>query len=110
MIKSNDNRSKILLNRILKILKNKIKNKNITFLGATFKANTDDMRESPCLKLIPALITKGAIINYYDPTGPKKEIEKFKNVNFSKDIVEATIKSDLIIIYEVYIYVLFLYI
>ncbi len=99
VIKSNDNRSKILLNRILKILKNKIKNKNITFLGATFKANTDDMRESPCLKLIPALITKGAIINYYDPTGPKKEIEKFKNVNFSKNVVDATKKSDLIILH-----------
>jgi len=99
VIKSNDNRSKILLKRILKISKNKVKNKIITFLGVTFKANTDDMRESPCLKLIPALITKGAKINYYDPTGPKKEIEKFKNANFSKNVVDATKKADLIIIH-----------
>tara|TARA_Y100000590_G_scaffold364030_1_gene422051 strand:+ start:831 stop:2129 length:1299 start_codon:yes stop_codon:yes gene_type:complete len=99
VIKSNDNRSKILLNRILKISKNKVKNKNITFLGVTFKANTDDMRESPCLKLIPALIVKGAKINYYDPTGPKKDIEKYKNVNFSKNVVDATKKADLIIIH-----------
>ncbi len=99
VIRSNDNRSKILLKRILKISKNKVKNKIITFLGVTFKANTDDMRESACLKLIPALITKGAKINYYDPTGPKKEIEKFKNANFSKNVVEATKKADLIIIH-----------
>ena len=99
VIKSNDNRSKILLKRILKISKNKVKNKIITFLGVTFKANTDDMRESPCLKLIPALIKKGAKINYYDPTGPKKEIEKFKNANFSKNVVDATKKADLIIIH-----------
>ena len=99
VIKSNENRSKILLNRILKILKNKIKNKTITFLGTTFKANTDDMRESPCLKLIPALISKGALVNYYEPTGPKKEIQKFKNVNFSKNVISATKKADLIIIH-----------
>ena len=99
VIKSNEKRSKILLNRILKISKNKVKNKIITFLGATFKANTDDMRESPCLRLIPALISKGAKINYYEPTGPKKELKKFKNVNFSKNVADATKKSDLIIIH-----------
>ena len=43
-------RSEILLKRIKNLLKNKIKNKKITFLGVTFKANTDDMRESACLK------------------------------------------------------------
>ena len=99
VIKSNDNRSKILLNRILKILKNKIKNKHIAFLGATFKANTDDMRESPCLSLMPALLSRGAKINYYEPTGAKKELDKFKNINFSKNIVNATKKADLIIIH-----------
>tara|TARA_B100000579_G_C22814904_1_gene847289 strand:+ start:586 stop:1884 length:1299 start_codon:yes stop_codon:yes gene_type:complete len=98
-IKSNENRSKTLLNRILKISKNKLRNKVITFLGVTFKANTDDMRESPCLKLIPPLISKGAKINYYDPTGPKKELEKLKNVSFSKNVVDATKKADLIVIH-----------
>ena len=99
VIKSNEKRTKILLNRILKISKNKVKNKIITFLGTTFKANTDDMRESPCLKLIPALISKGAKINYYEPTGPKKELDKYKNVNFSKNVVDATKKADLIILH-----------
>ena len=99
VIKSNENRSKILLNRILKILKNKIKNKQITFLGTTFKANTDDMRESPCLSLMPALLLRGAKINYYEPTGAKKELHKFKKVNYSKNIVNATKKADLIIIH-----------
>ena len=44
VIKSNENRSKILLDRIYRMLNKKIKNKKITFLGVTFKANTDDMR------------------------------------------------------------------
>ena len=51
------------LNKIYKILGKKIKNKSITFLGVTFKANTDDMREAPSLKMIPALIKKSFLKN-----------------------------------------------
>ena len=89
VIKSNENRSKILLNRVSKLLKNKIKNKRITFLGVTFKANTDDMRESSSLVMIPSLISKGAKIKYYDPSGYKKDFNKFKNVSFSENIKSA---------------------
>ena len=46
VIKSNEKRRKILTARIEKILLDKIKNKKITFLGVTFKPNTDDMRQS----------------------------------------------------------------
>ena len=99
VIKSNDNRSSLLLNRISEILKRKIKNKKICFLGVTFKANTDDMRDSPSIKMIPFLNKKGAIINYYDPTGKKKEFDKYKNVNYSKNIKDAISHSDLIIIH-----------
>jgi len=77
VIKSNENRSKILLDRIYRMLNKKIKNKKITFLGVTFKANTDDMRDSSSLKMIPWLSKKGAIIKYFDPTGYKKEFSKY---------------------------------
>ena len=99
VIKSNNKRSNLLLHRISKILKNRIKNKKITFLGVTFKANTDDMRESSTLKMIPYLNKKGAIIRYYDPTGKKREFDRLKNVKFKNNIKEACISSDLIIIH-----------
>ncbi|MDA7552160.1 UDP-glucose/GDP-mannose dehydrogenase family protein [Candidatus Pelagibacter sp.] len=99
VIKSNENRNKLLLNKIYKILGKKIKNKSITFLGVTFKANTDDMREAPSLKMIPALIKKGANIRYCDPSGEKKEFLKLKKVNYCKSIDEACLKTDLIIIH-----------
>ena len=99
VIKSNENRSKILLNRVSKLLKNKIKNKRITFLGVTFKANTDDMRESSSLVMIPSLISKGAKIKCYDPSGYKKDFDKFKNVSFSENIKSACIDADMIIIH-----------
>ena len=99
VIKSNENRSNILLSRVYEILKNKIKNKKITFLGVTFKANTDDMRDSSSLTMIPILSKKGALIKYFDPTGYKKEFEKIKNVSFSDSIKKSLDKSDLVIIH-----------
>ncbi len=99
VIKSNNDRNKILLNNINKIMNNKIKNKNVTFLGVTFKAGTDDMRESPSLKIIPKLIKKGSLIKYYDPTGYKDEFKKLKKVEYCSDLKKACFKSDLLIIH-----------
>ncbi len=99
VIKSNENRSNFLLNKVYKILNNKVNNKRITFLGVTFKANTDDMRDSSSLKMIPALSKKGAKINYFDPTGIKKEFSKVKNVSYIDNIRESLKGSDLVIIH-----------
>ena len=99
VIKSNEIRSDILQKRVNLILKNKIKNKKIAFLGVTFKANTDDMRDSSSLKLIPYLSKRGAKIKYFDPTGSKKEFNKLNNVKFSNSIQASIEGSDLIIIH-----------
>jgi len=99
VVKSNDKRHHILLNKITKIMKGKILRKKITFLGVTFKANTDDMRESSSLKLIPKLHKKGAIISYYDPSGFKNDFKKYKNVNYINKISLACKNSDLVILH-----------
>ena len=98
VINSNKKRNKLLLDRIKLIMKNKIKNKNISFLGVTFKSGTDDMRESPSLKMIPTLVRKGASISYYEPTGQKKQF-KSKNITFYENIKDACQNADLIIIH-----------
>ena len=99
VIKSNKQRSQLLLKRVNQILNNKIKNKNICFLGVTFKANTDDMRDSSSLEMIPYLAKRGAKIKYYDPTGHKHEFDKFRNVSCSNSINNAIKNSDLIIVH-----------
>ena len=99
VIKSNETRSNLLLNRVYEILNKKIKNKKITFLGVTFKANTDDMRDSSSLTMVPALSKKGAIISYFDPTGYKEEFKRFKNVSYSNSIKRSIEGSDLVIIH-----------
>jgi len=99
VIKSNEARKSLLTNRAENILSRRLKNKNISFLGVTFKANTDDMRGATSSLMIPLLHKKGAKIRYYDPTGPKKEFSKLKNVFYCENISKACKKSDLIIIH-----------
>ena len=99
VIKSNERRKILLTERVKKILLNKIKNKKIAFLGVTFKPNTDDMRQSSSLAMIPYLLKKGARINYYDPSGKKKEFAKLKNILFCNTVNSACTSVDLVIIH-----------
>ena len=99
VIGSNEKRKKLLSERVKKIMSNKIKKKKITFLGVTFKPNTDDMRESTSLLMIPMLSKKGAKITYYDPSGKKRQFSKYKNVLYSNNIHEACHNADLVIIH-----------
>ena len=99
VIKSNEKRRIFLTRRVEKILSGKIKNKKIAFLGVTFKPNTDDMRQSSSLFMIPYLLKKGAKINYYDPSGEKREFAKLKNILFCNKIDKACNNVDMVIIH-----------
>ena len=57
------------------------------------------MRDSSSLKMIPALSKKGAKINYFDPTGLKKELSKVKNFYYIDNIKDSLQGSDLVIIH-----------
>ncbi len=99
VVKSNEKRKSLLTARMANILNNKFKNKIITFLGVTFKPNTDDMREASSIPMIKFLSKKDCEIRYFDPSGEKKILSKIKNVEFCKNISSACFKSDLIIIH-----------
>ena len=98
VINSNYKRVGLLTNRVHKILGNNLKNKKISILGVTFKPNTDDMRDSTSLKMIPYYCKKGAKVSYYDPSGEKKEFMKIKNCEFKNNIKKNCHEADLIIL------------
>ena len=98
VIKSNRKRVDLLIARVPKILGKNLRGKKISFLGVTFKPNTDDMRDSTSLKMIPYLCKKGAQVSYYDPSGEKKEFKNLINCEFKKNIKENCLNADLIIL------------
>ena len=98
VIKSNHDRVILLIKRVHKILGSNLKGKKISILGVTFKPNTDDMRDSTSLKMMPYLSKKGAKISYYDPSGEKNEFKNLLNCKFKKNIKENCLNADLIIL------------
>ena len=99
VVNSNENRKTLLINRVEKILRGKIKNKTIAFLGVTFKPNTDDMREASSIPMIKYLNKKNSKIKYYDPSGEKDNFKNLKNVTYCKTISATCLKADLIILH-----------
>ena len=99
VVNSNENRKTLLIKRVEKILSNKLKNKIITFLGVTFKPNTNDMREASSIPIIKYLNKKRSKVKYYDPSGEKNDFKGLKNVNYCSTIASACYKADLIILH-----------
>ncbi len=99
VVNSNNKRKILLTKKIDKILNNNFANKIITFLGVTFKPNTDDMREASSIPMIKYLNKKKCKIRYYDPSGKKKEFFNYKNVKYYNNISSACFKTDLIILH-----------
>ena len=81
-----------------------ISDKKITILGLAFKANTNDTRESPAIKICEDLIEEGAILKIYDPKVKESQIKKLlpeKNqVNWSyySSVLEAAYDSHAIVV------------
>ena len=99
VVNSNENRKTLLIKRVDKILEENFKNKIITFLGVTFKPNTDDMREASSIPMIKYLNKKSCKIKYYDPSGEKDDFKGFKNVDYCSTISAACLKTDLVILH-----------
>ncbi len=71
----NDARKARMADKIIAACGGSVDGKTIAVLGVTFKPNTDDMRDSPSLDIIPALQKAGATVHAYDPQG-REEAEK----------------------------------
>ena len=88
--------------RITNILPLDKKKKTISVLGLTFKPNTDDMRDSPSLDLIPALIKQNFEVRVFDPEGmeeAKKSLIKYKSqIIWCKNAYEAALNADVLVI------------
>ena len=98
VIKYNTNRKSEMANKILKKLGNDLTNKKVSILGLSFKPETDDMRDSPSLDIIPILQKNGIIISAYDPVAMNEAKKLLKNTEFSNDLETCLQNSDALVI------------
>ncbi len=95
----NDARKAAMAGRVIAACGGSVAGRRIAVLGLTFKPNTDDMRESPALVIVPALIEAGASINAYDPAGMDNARALLpEGVHYAADAWEAMDGADALVI------------
>ncbi|MCB2183540.1 MAG: UDP-glucose/GDP-mannose dehydrogenase family protein [Desulfobulbaceae bacterium] len=73
--------------------------KTIAALGLTFKPETDDLRDSPALTILPPLLEKGARIQAHDPQGMKETAKMFPDFIYVKNAYEACENADAVVLF-----------
>ena len=95
----NDARKQSMSQRVIAALDGEVEGKSIAILGLAFKPETDDMRDSPSLDIIPQLLAAGADIRAYDP----KAMDEAKpllpsSVNFADNAEECIADADAVVL------------
>jgi UDPglucose 6-dehydrogenase len=91
-------RKKRMADRVVEACDGDVKGKTVAVLGTTFKPNTDDMRESPSLDIIPGLQAKGARVQAYDPAGMNEAKKLLSDVHWCGDAYAAIDGADAIVL------------
>jgi len=90
----NEKRKKRMAHRIIEACGGSVVDKTIAILGLTFKPNTDDMRDSPALYIVEALISAGAKIKAFDPVGMNEARKVLPSVKYCSDAYDAMDRAD----------------
>ena len=89
VVSGNDRRKDRMAERVVAALGGSVKDKTVACLGLTFKPNTDDMRDSPSLAILPALVAAGATVRAFDPEGMNEARKLLHGVAFCASAYEA---------------------
>ena len=98
VVKYNQQRKYDMAEKIITILKSDYENKKVSILGLAFKPETDDMRDSPCLDIIPRLQEKGIKISAFDPVAMDEAKKILKDIEYAKNLDICLKDSDALVI------------
>ncbi len=94
----NEARKQAMATRVIEACGGSVMGKTIAVLGLTFKPNTDDMRDSPSLDVIPVLLKAGARVVAFDPQGMESAGELLPQVEMRAGAYEAIEGADALVI------------
>lgn len=98
VIEVNNHQQVLLLDKIMERF-GSIQGKRVAVLGLAFKPNTDDLRESPALVMIPKLVDLGANVVAYDPIAVANAKKQLKSeIDYTEDLIEALKDADFAVI------------
>ncbi len=94
----NTERQRSMAERVIEACGGDVKGKRIGVLGLSFKPNTDDMRDSPSLQIIPILQDEGALIAAYDPIAMNEAKKHLTDLEWCEDSYEVAKGADALVI------------
>ncbi len=98
VVRINDERKLKMAERVVEACGGSLEGKTIAVLGLTFKPNTDDMRDSPSLDIVPALQAAGARIQAFDPAGTEEARTMLEDVVYADGPYHALEGADAVLI------------
>jgi UDPglucose 6-dehydrogenase len=97
-VKVNEARKERMAARVIRACGGTVQGKTIAVLGLTFKPNTDDMRDSPSLAIVPALRKAGATVRAFDPEGMDEARKLLDGIAFCNGAYDAMDGADALVI------------
>ena len=91
VIRGNDRQKTITAGKLVKLMGGSPVGKTVAVLGLAFKAETDDVRESPAIEIVQELLREGATVRAFDPEG----IENFRSAVVGEGPFGGGLNSDL---------------
>ena len=98
VLRKNAERKAAMIDKIVRACGGSVAGKTVAVLGVTFKPNTDDVRESPSLVIVPGLMAQGATIRAFDPAGMAEARRVLDGVIWCRDSYDAMSGADALVI------------
>ncbi|GEO83566.1 MULTISPECIES: UDP-glucose dehydrogenase family protein [Alphaproteobacteria] len=94
----NETRKRAMARKVEHAVGGELRGKTIGILGLTFKPDTDDIRESPALSIIQALLDKGAKLKAHDPEGMPAARQVMPELDYQDNVEAVAAEADALVI------------
>ncbi|MCK5168107.1 MAG: UDP-glucose/GDP-mannose dehydrogenase family protein, partial [Rhodospirillaceae bacterium] len=98
VVEVNSKRKIAMVDRVINACGGSLKGKTVAVLGLTFKPNTDDMRDSPSLDIVPAMVSQGATVRAYDPEGMAEAKTMMDGIEWCDETYSTMENADVLVI------------
>jgi UDPglucose 6-dehydrogenase len=98
VLRANEARKRRMADKIIAACGGDLFGRTLAVLGLTFKPNTDDMRDSPSLEILPRLVEAGARINAFDPEGMGEAKKLMPDIFYCRDAYETMEGADALVL------------
>ena len=98
VIRANDRHKQLMVRKIREALGGSVEGRRIGILGLAFKANTDDMRDSPSLTIVPQLLSEGAEVAGYDPVAASHAAAMLPRMEMADSIEDTVAGADAVVV------------